>query len=406
MARYRYKGVDGKGKAVRGVREADSPRALRNALRREGVLATDVRDAIAREKQSKGFDIGSMLRSVSSVDLAVATRQLATLLRAGIPLVESLAALRDQSENQLFQETLSQVRDKVNEGISFADALSEHPKVFNDLYINMVRAGEASGTLESVLARLADFMENQNRLKGKVQGALFYPGAIATLTVAVTFFLLTVVVPQVSAIFENFGKVLPWYTRALMATSSFLTTFWWLAILLAVSSVVLFRRWKNSEKGEAVWHRTLLRVPVVKGLVTMVAVSRFTRTLATLLRSGVPVLGAMDITRRVLGNVELMRVIEEARASVREGESIAEPLKRSGRFPPIVTHMIAIGERSGELEQMLEHVSNAYDDQVEAQLTALTSLLEPILLVAMGGVLVVIVFSIISPLLQINEFIS
>lgn len=406
MARYQWKGVDGRGKSVRGIKEAENPRALRNLLRREGVMATDIRDAAKKARTEINVDLSRILGVVSAAELAVTTRQMSTLLRAGIPLVEALSALRDQSEKPAFTDVLSEVRDKVNEGVSFADALEAHTKVFDELYINMVRAGEASGTLEVVLGRLADFMEAQNRLKSKVTAALVYPAVLSLLTVSVTFFLLTVVVPKVASIFENFGRVLPWYTRALMAASDFMTSYWWLALLLVGGFSYLFARWRSTESGRLRWDRAMLKTPLINGLVVMVAVSRFARTLATLLRSGVPVLGAMDITRRVLGNTELMRVVEDARASVREGESIAEPLKRSGRFPPLVTHMITIGERSGELEQMLEHVSSAYDEQVETRLSALTSLLEPLMLIVMGGIIVVIVFSIISPLLQINEFVN
>ena len=407
MAVYEWRGVNPAGKTVKGVRDADNPKALRSLLRREGVMVTEVtEESVARKKKAREVDFKRMFQRVTLNDIAVSTRQLAVLLRSGIPLVEALSALIDQLDQPDLKAAYTQTRDKVNEGSSFADALRAHPKFFSNLYVNMVAAGEASGTMEAVLARLAEFLEGQARLKSKVTSALAYPAFMVVIMVGILFVMMVVVVPQVTGIFADFEQALPWYTRALIWVSDVFSGYWWLLIALAVAGVVAFRRWKATEKGQESWDLLVLRAPLFGKLVIMIAMTRFARTLATLLSSGVPVLRAMEITRNVLGNTELMRVVEEARTSVREGESIAQPLKRSGRFPPIVTHMIAIGERSGQLEEMLENVASAYDQQVEARIAMMTSLLEPMIILVMGGMAGGIAFSILMPLLQINEFVG
>lgn len=407
MAVYEWRGINPSGKSVKGVDDADSPKALKLALRRKGVLVTEVlEESEARVKKARDVDFARFFRRVGTADVAVSTRQLATLLKSGIPLVEALTALIDQLEQPELKSAFTQTRDKVNEGTSFADALRAHPKIFSALYVNMVAAGEASGTMEAVLARLSDFLEAQAKLKNKVTAALAYPIFMMILSLLIIMIMMVVVVPKVTSIFEDFGQMLPWYTRLLIFTSDTLINWWWLLGTAFGLGIYGFVRWKSTEEGRKKWDLFVLKAPLFGKLTVMVAVTRFARTLATLLASGVPVLRAMEITRNVLENTELMRVIEEARGSVREGESIAQPLKRSGRFPPIVTHMIAIGEKSGQLEEMLENVANAYDAQVEARIATMTALMEPLIIVVMGGVSGAIAFSILMPLLQINEFVG
>ncbi|MAQ14331.1 MAG: type II secretion system protein GspF [Sandaracinus sp.] len=407
MAVFAYKGIDASGRNVKGVRDAESPRALRNVLKRDGVMVTEVLEHDeAAKKSAREIDLKRFFRRVSILEIAISTQQLAVLLRAGIPLVEALTALIDQLEKPELKAAFTDVRDKVNEGISLADALKGHPKYFSHLYVSMVAAGEASGTLEVVLARLSEFLDAQAKLKGKVTSALAYPAFMALMGFGIVLVMMTVVVPKVTAIFDDFGEALPWYTRALKFSSEMLVGYWWLFILLVIGAVYGFRRWKATEEGKDKWDTFILKIPLIGNLLLMVAVSRFSRTLATLLTSGVPVLQAMDITKNVLGNRELSRVITDARESVREGEGLSKPLKASGRFPPIVTHMIAIGERSGQLEEMLEHVAAAYDQQVDVRVQTVTSLLEPLIIVLMGGISGGIAFSILMPLLQINEFVG
>ena len=407
MAVYAYKGVDARGKSVKGVRDADSPKALRGVLKRDGVLATEILEqSEAARKAARDIDFGKLFRRVSQLDVAIATRQLSVLLRSGVPLVEALSALIEQLDHPELKNAFTDTRNQVNEGSTLADALKAHPKIFPSLYINMVSAGEASGTLEEVLGRLAEFLDDQTRLQSKVRGALAYPIVMAVVVVLILFLMMSVVVPKVTAIFENFNQTLPWYTRLLIFVSDIFSNYWWLLAALLAGGIYWFRRWLATDEGRRKWDLFILEVPLFGPLLIMVAVARFSRTLATLLASGVPVLTAMDITRNVLGNTELMRVVEDARESVREGEGIAKPLRQGERFPPIVTHMIAVGERTGQLEEMLIHVADAYDQQIEVRVGALTSILEPLLIVVMGAVVGGIAFAILMPLLQLNEMIQ
>ena len=407
MAVYAYKGIDARGKAVKGIRDADSAKAARAVLRRDGILATDILEqSDAARKASRDIDFGRLFRRISPMDVAIATRQLSVLLRSGVPLVEALSALIEQLDQPELKTAFTDTRNQVNEGSTLADALKAHPKIFPTLYVNMVAAGEASGTLEEVLGRLADFLDDQTRLQSKVRGALAYPIVMAVVVVLILFLMMSVVVPKVTAIFENFNQTLPWYTSLLIWVSNILSNYWWLLAALIGGGIYWFRRWQATEEGRKKWDLFVLEIPLFGPLLIMVAVSRFARTLATLLASGVPVLTAMDITRNVLGNTELMRVVEEARASVREGEGIAKPLRQAGRFPPIVTHMIAVGERTGQLEEMLIHVADAYDQQIEVRVGVVTSILEPLLIVVMGAVVGGIAFAILMPLLQLNEMIQ
>jgi general secretion pathway protein F len=401
---FDYEGISRSGKVIRRTLEADSPRALREALARDGVTLTKVTPA-DQAKAERRREV-TLFRRVSQLDISVVTRQLATLTRASIPLVEALGALIDQTEQPELRSTLQTIRSKVNEGTSFADALREHPRYFTDLYINMVHAGEQAGTLEQVLERLADFTEQQVKLRNKVIAAMAYPAFMMLVGSGMLWIMLVVVVPKVVHIFESFDRALPWYTQALIFVSGFLTGYWWVLLIGLVGGVVGFRYWRRQPRGRAAWDAFTLRVPVAGKLARMIAISRFARTLSTLLSSGVPIMRALDITKHVLGNVTLMKVVADASDSIREGESIAEPLARSGKFDPIVTHMIAIGEKSGQLEEMLLTVANAYDAQVDARVATLTSLLEPIMILSVGGTSALIILAILSPLMQMNQFVQ
>jgi general secretion pathway protein F len=407
MAVFQWQGVDKAGRNQKGVRDADNAKVLRVILRKDGILATAIEEeGAARSRTAREVNFRKFFQRVSGSDLALLTRQLATLLHSGVPLVEALSALIEQVENPQLQSSLTQTRDKVNEGTSFADALRAHPKLFEPLYVNMVAAGEASGTLDVVLSRLADHLDAQSALKSRVAAALAYPAFMALFSVAVMALMMTVVVPKVSSIFSDFGQALPWNTRLLIFTSNAVVNYWWLILFVIAASIYGFTHWVRSPSGRATWDAKILKVPIIGKLQLMIAVARFTRTLATLLSSGVSLLTALDIARNVLGNNDLMKVIDDARTSIREGESISAPLKRSGKFPPIVIHMIAIGERSGELEAMLQHVATAYDNQVAVRLQAMTSMLEPIMIVIMGTINGGITLSILMPLMQINDFVQ
>lgn len=409
MAVFEYTGVViATGKATKGVRDADNPKALRGVLRKDGIMLTAAHEDSAKATGAKkrNIDVLAVFKRAGTADIATMTRQLATLVRAGIPLVDSIAALTEQLEKEDLKRIMTTVRERLNEGTSFAKALEAHNKTFPALYINMVAAGEASGTLEQVLERLADFMENQTRLKGKVGAALAYPLLMVLIGGLMLAVLMVAVVPKVTAIFQSLDQQLPWYTQVLIFVSDFLAGYWWLLIMVSVAASYGFKRWVSKPAGKLAWDSFTLRIPIFGKLFLMLAISRFATTLSTLLASGVPLLKAMEITRNVLGNAQLELVVAEAAGSIREGESIADPLRRSGKFPPIVTHMIAVGEKSGQLEQMLGSVSASYDSQVEVQVQALTSLLEPLVMVFMGGAVGFIAFAILMPLIQMNQFVQ
>jgi general secretion pathway protein F len=408
MAVYEFRGIQvATGKPVKGFRDADNAKSLRGVLRKEGVLLTlATEESKKKETDKRKLDLLAWFRRPSTGDIAIMTRQLATLVRAGVPLVDSVAALTDQVEKEQLVRVLTELRENLNEGTSFAKSLGKHPQVFPPLYVNMVAAGEASGTLEAVLERLADFMEGQARLKGKVSAALAYPILMVIIGGLLVGVLMVAVVPKVTSIFNSLGHALPWYTRLLIFVSDTLAGFWWLIIGLVAAGIYFFRRWKKTVPGRLRWDTIRLKLPIFGRLNLLVAVARFSRTLATLLSSGVQLLQAMEIGINVLENARLELAVKDAIGSIREGESIAGPLKRSGQFPPMMTHMIAVGEKSGQLEGMLENVSKSYEADVETRVVALTSLLEPIMIVAMGAAVGFIAMAILMPLLQMNELVE
>jgi general secretion pathway protein F len=420
MPLYAWKGLDGGGKGTAGTREADGPKALRAALRKDGLFLTELREVVAGSrsaatvagggKSSKGLkrevDFSRYFERVRPQEIAVFTRQLATLLKAGIPLAEALGALTEQSDNKKLQMVLAGIRQKVNEGGALAEAMTPHPKLFPELYTNMVRSGETAGNLDAVLARLADFMDQQYALRAKVSGAMTYPILMMLIGTAVMIVLMVAVVPKITSIFEDSGRALPWNTQLLILVAGLTGTYWWALLLAGVGGYLLMRRWAATTRGRATVDRLKLRLLVVGRLVRYVAVARFARTLATMLASGVPLLTALEIVKKVLNNVVLERVIEQSRDAIREGESIATTLKRSGQFPSMMCHMVAVGERSGQLETMLENVAGAYERDVEVEVARMTALLSPLMIVVMAVGVGFIVFSVITPIMNMQEFIQ
>ncbi len=418
MAVFEYRGLNATGKNVTGLKEAESPKALRAVLRKDGIFLTDVvGEAEGGLKAGKGGKAASALSggdinfrklaggSINTDDIAVMTRQLATLLKAGVSLVEALAAMVDQVEKEKLKRILSDVKQRVNEGSSLGDALNTHVKVFGPLFVNMIRAGESSGALDAVLLRLAEFTEGQARLRQKIVGTMIYPAIMLVIGGGVLIMLMTVVVPKVTKIFDDMKVNLPWTTKLLIATSNFLQDYWYFVVPVFVLGSFLLFRWTGSEKGKPVWDRIVLKVPVFGPLVRQLSVARFSRTLATLLKSGVPLLSALDIVKNVITNSTMSAVVDTARDAIREGESIANPLKKSGEFPPLVYHMVGIGERSGQLEDMLLNVAESYESSVNVRIGALTALLEPMMIVLMGAVIAFVAFSILMPILQMNSMV-
>lgn len=407
MAVFEYRGIAvTSGKTIKGVKDAENVKALRMSLRRDGVLLTTATEEKEAKIKARGnIDLKRILQRVTINDVALMTRQLATLVRAKIPLFEALSALIEQVEKDALRNALTNVRDQVREGTSFADALAAHPKIFTDMYINMVRAGEASGTLEGVLERLTSFMENQAKLRGKIGSALAYPALMMVLSVIMMSVMMVSVVPKVTSVFSQMNQEMPWYTQLLITVSDFMANWWWLMLGATIGGWYAFRRWRSTPSGKLKWDTFILKAPLFGKLTKMVAIARFARTLATLLGAGVALLQAMGIVRKVLGNACLELVVEEATSAIREGQSIAEPLKASGKFPPLVIHMIAIGEKSGELEEMLENVAIAYDTAVDTQVGVLTSLLEPLIIAVMGLGIGFIAWAMLSPMVQVSTFV-
>jgi general secretion pathway protein F len=405
MPVYEYTGVNAAGKKVKGVYDAESPRALRDHLKAQQIFLTEQTEGKSKQERKAGevrlpF---SGPKQPGVREISIMTRQLATLLKAGIPLVEALTALVEQSEDEALKKVIAEVRQRVNEGSALHLALADHPKVFSDLFVNMVKAGEASGNLDLVLVRLTDFLDEQVTLRNKITAAMFYPIIMMVFGTAIVGYLMKFVIPQITKLFDDQKDALPFITVVLVAVSNFVSSFWWLILLAGFGSWRGFQKWKATPAGRRKWDETILKLPVFGIIARMVAVSRFSKTMSTLLASGVPLLTAMDIVKSILGNVVLIEVVEQARLNIREGESIAVPLRRSGQFPPMVTHMIAVGERTGALEEMLDNVADAYSEQVSARIQGLTTLMEPLIMLLMGGVVGFIVFAVLLPILQLNE---
>lgn len=400
---FEYTALTSQGKTVSGVIDADSVKEARVKLRRTGVFPVDVIAGAARPGSMVGRSLFG--ERVSGGEVSVITRQLATLLAAGLPLVDSLAALGEQIERTPVKRVVASVRERIREGGSFADALTGHPSVFSPLYVNMVRVGEASGTLDRVLLSLAEFLERQARLRNTVTAAVTYPLLMLAISAIILIFLVGFVVPKVTVVFADLHQALPWPTRILIAASDALRVGWWLILAVTVIIGVAAIRHGRTPIGRRRYDTLALRLPVVGRLVRMIALSRFTSTLSTLLAGGVGLLTALEIVKNVVHNVVIADAIETGRDSIRQGQSIAEPLRRSGVFPPLVTHMIAVGELSGELEAMLRKVSEAYDHEVETTVGTLTALLSPVMILIMGGVILFIVLAILLPIFEMSQLV-
>ena len=406
MALYTWSGYTEQGKAARGMIDATSTREAKLKLRSQGVFISSIaEEASAPASDVREISLKRVLGRIKLEDITVMTRQLSTLVGASIPLVESLSALYEQTDSPAMKKTVAQVRDAVNEGLSFADALSQHKRVFSDLYVNMVRSGEASGALDVVLLRLAEFLEGQHRLRSKVGAALIYPIVLFFVSVVVLFYLLTSVVPKMVSMFESMEQVLPLPTRILIGVSDFLGMTWWLIAAAVCVIVIFFLKWKRTEQGAMRFDRFRMRVPVYGNIYRKISVARFARTLGTLLTSGVPIIESMKIVKTVVQNKVMEASIEDSIGEVTEGSSIAAPLKKSGVFPPIIIHMISTGEKSGTLEEMLVKAADAYEEDVETSVAGLTSILEPVMIVVMGVMVGSIVLAILLPMLEMSTIV-
>lgn len=407
MPAFEYTALDRSGRETRGMIDADSLADARRKLRETRVHVLSV-DAGSEEAPGPAPLVSRRisLRRIRSSDVASATRQLAMLMNAGIALVPALAALQEQLGQHPLGAVIARIHDRINEGMSLTKALEEHPKVFSEVFVSMVSAGEASGELENVLVRLADVSEKRERLANKVRASLAYPAFMAVVGIGVVIFLLTFVIPSISKLFHDMHRELPWPTVALIAVSDFVKAYFWLIAGAVAGLIVLFRIWLATPPGRLAWDRITLRLPLFGDLFRKVAISRFARTLGTLMASGVSILEALNIVKRVVGNAALSDTLDQIKESVRQGDSITNPLRRSGIFPPIVCHMVGSGERGGNIEEGLLKVAEVYDNEVESSVTTLTSLLEPIMILALGVVVGFIVLAILLPIFEINQAIQ
>ena len=402
MPLFEYKGFSKSGQNVQGNLDAENLKTAHLQLKKKGIFTTKLKDKT--KNQSKKSKSIRLFQRVSIKDLSLMTRQLSTLLKANVPLVDSLSAVSDQVENKPFSEALSDIKDRVNQGGSFHHALEQHPKIFNKIYISMCEAGEMSGTLDTILIRLAELTESSSELKTKLLSALLYPALMLVVATGIVIFLFVSIVPEIRDIFRSFPElVLPWYTEFFFSIGDFILEYWILLIVFFILSTLLFLSWKKTPTGRAYWDRIILKFPIFGPLLRMIAVARFTRILSTLLQGGVPMLSALNLVKNVVNNDALARAINEARENISEGESISGPLRKSGEFPPVVIHMVNIGEKTGELEHMLTQLSDSYDTQVKTTVGGMTALLEPAMLVVMGCVIGFIAYAIMIPLSKLSS---
>ena len=408
MPVYEYTALDRAGKNVGGIIDADSTVAARQKLRASGKYPVQVKETTSKVKSEAGVSLSlpSIFNRVTVDDIHALTRQLATLLNAGIPLVATLDALMEQSTSPPLKKIIAQIKESVNEGNSLTASLSRHPKLFSNIYINMVRAGEASGSLDVVLERLADFGEQQQALKGRFQAALVYPIFMAIVGAGVLFFLLSFVVPNLTRIFTEMKQVLPLPTIILIWFSDFMRSYWWVIVAIAVAIIVGIKEAIKKPKGRYIWDTLKLRSPVIGQINRKIALSRFGRTLGSLLQSGVPLITSLQIVRNLVNNVLIGDVIDEAMEDIQAGKSLNLALSRSLWFPPVFRQMVSVGEQSGDLEGMLHKVADAYDREVETRITGMTSLIEPIMILLMAVIVGFIVISILLPIFEMNQMVG
>lgn len=390
-----WKGKTESGQVVSGEMVANSKTEVIMALRKKKVSVT-----VAKEKP-KGLSIGFGKGGVGTKDLALFTRQFATMINAGLPLVQCLDILAKQAEKDFFRKTITQIMRDVESGSTLADALAKHPAVFSSLYVNMVEAGEAGGVLDIILGRLATYLEKMAALKRKVKGAMTYPAVICVVTVAASAFMLIFIIPTFAKLYADFGGDLPSLTKFVMGLSSLLRSKWYLLLGIMVGGFFGFKKYYSTSKGHDTIDRLMLELPIIGPVLLKSAIARFTRTLGTLISSGVPILEGLDITANAAGNVVIKQAVLKTRSSISSGQTIAGPLRESGVFPPMVVQMIAVGEETGALDEMLSKVADFYDEEVDAAVESLASVLEPLMIVVMGGVVGVMLVSMYLPIFKL-----
>jgi general secretion pathway protein F len=407
MPVYEYRGLNSSGKTLKGILDADSDMVAREKLRASGIFPVEIKEALSKPKglPSEPGSVVRLLRGVRPAEVSAMTRQLSTLLGAGVPLIGSLESLVTQITNPTFKRVMAQVKESVNEGNSLALSLSQHPKVFPSIYVNMVQSGEASGSLDVVMDRLADFGEHQQALRSRFKAALAYPIFMSIVGTIVLFVLVTFIVPNITRVFAEMRQTLPLPTVVLIEVSDFLLSFWWVILLAVFCGILMLRRIGKRPGARYLRDRLKLRIPVIGRLNQKIALGRFGRTLGSLLQSGVSLISALQIVSRIVDNVLIQEVIEKAGDEIQKGQSLAGSLSQSPWFSSMAIQMISVGEQSGELERMLYKIAESQEREVESQITALTSMLEPVMILVMGVIVGFIVFSIILPIIEMSQMI-
>ncbi len=408
MPLFEYKALDVKGKKVNGIIDAESPRVARLKLRHSGVFPIEIEEE--EEGRQKGEGQNGRLsplfsRKIPPKELALVTRQLATLLGAGLPLVGSLNTLIKQTRNSVLRKIFTRVREEVTEGETFSSALAKSPRAFPHIYIHMIRAGELSGSIDLVLLQLADLLEEQLRIKNRIQSMLAYPIFMIFVGVGVLTFLITYVIPIVTRLFREAKHALPLPTIILISISDFLRNYWWILVIAIFLLIFAFRNFRNQELGKQIIDRAMLRIPYFGTILQKLLVARFARGVATLLKGGITLTDALETVKAMISNAPISRAIGVAIERIQEGEGLAEPLDRSGHFSPLVIQMIAAGERSGALEPMLFKAAEAHEEEVQTSLNAVLSLFEPALILFIGAIVGFIVLSILLPILQMSQLV-
>jgi type IV pilus assembly protein PilC len=409
MTSFQYTARDKQGNSASGVMEAESRQELVSKLREQGLMPTSIVDSsTGRLATPRKVAVQSTVKGkrVKAEEMVLFTRSLATMVNSGLPLLQGIDIMIEQTESVNFRAVLTQVGQDIEAGLTFSDALRKHPKAFSELYASMVRAGEASGDLDGILIQLAEFLEATEKLKREIQSAMTYPVIALVIVVLIATGLLIFIVPKFEEIFTSLGRTLPAPTRALMAVSAILRKY----ILLVIAAVIVFfigfRYYVSMPTGRLQWDTFKLKLPIFGTLFRKVAVSRFARTMSTLTRSGVPVLLALEIVERTIGNEVIARAVKSSQASIKAGATIADPLTRSGVFPLMVTRMIDVGEKTGALDELLTKISEFYDQQVEATIASLTSLIEPLLILFLGVVVGGMVLALFMPIFQLSTLVG
>ncbi len=403
MPTYKYTAKDSEGKTIAGITDAQDNDELIRTLREKGLIIISVSEA---KKRSGLADASIFKETITLEDLVIFSRQLATMVNSGIPIVNALDILGEQVEKKSFQKVLLDVRDEVESGKSLSEGMKKHKDTFSTLFVNMVKAGETSGTLDEILDRLAAYMEKASALQKKIKSALVYPAVVSGMALAVTALLIIVVIPIFKDIYGGFSAKLPIPTQIMINVSDIVRKYFVLCVIVIGAAIFLAARFAKTTKGRLFFDTLSLRLPIFGALNRKVAVSKFTRTLSTLVRSGVPILTGLDIVGKTSGNMVIERAVEDVRASIKEGETIAGPLQKSGVFPPMVVRMVAVGEKTGQLDKMLSKIADFYDNQVDTAVSGLTSMLEPLIIAFLGILIGGIVICMFLPIFRLSSVMS